>query len=75
MAPVHKQRAILSTRRCRDRLVDDHDREWYDELMKKQLTKFFNMRMQEVFGGPRCLPHHSVMWGSNSAGRALGIFF
>ncbi|CUG87367.1 Hypothetical protein, putative, partial [Bodo saltans] len=36
------------SRTFRDRLVDDNDREWFDELLKKQLQKHFKMKWNEV---------------------------
>lgn len=36
------------SRTFRDRLVDDNDRDWFDELLKKQLQKHFKMKWNEV---------------------------
>ena len=44
-----------TTRTFRDRLVDDQDREWLDDLLRKQLNKQFRMKWNEVVTAERLL--------------------
>ena len=44
-----------AARTFRDRLVDDTDRTWFDELIKKQLQKHFKLKLSEVVSTDRLL--------------------
>jgi dynein heavy chain len=44
-----------ATRTFRDRLVDDDDRGWFDDLIKKQLQKHFKLKWSEVVSADRLI--------------------
>eukprot|EP00667_Euglena_gracilis_P000011 EG_transcript_11 len=50
-----------STRVFRDRLVDDTDRQWFDDLTMKQLTKQFQVKWSEVIGSSERLIYGDFM--------------
>eukprot|EP01060_Flectonema_neradi_P033948 TRINITY_DN5821_c0_g1_i1.p1 TRINITY_DN5821_c0_g1~~TRINITY_DN5821_c0_g1_i1.p1 ORF type:complete len:4165 (+),score=795.81 TRINITY_DN5821_c0_g1_i1:69-12563(+) len=45
---IHEQQRVY-----RDRLVDDVDRSWFDDLLKRQLQKFFKMKWGDVVTSDR----------------------
>lgn len=44
-----------STRTFRDRLVDEEDRGWFDELLRRQLQKHFKLKWGEVVASERLM--------------------